>query len=185
MVFISFWLFVFISSNPRSGIGHQQTLWRLSCYLCVDIPCSNLYLTIPDTLNMKKSEGFFFFLTFYFALEYSRLTNNYVIVSGEPQRDSAINTRVSILPQTPLPSGCHITLSREELWDFVLTLGLLQWENRDLSDLRILRLAHSLSSGRGIGRVPDRATFTEPYQVSALLNSPPNPEKSFSCLAAW
>ena len=55
--------------------------------------------------------GFFFFLwipffkkTFYFALGYSRLTNNAVTVSGEQWRDSAIHIHVPILPQTPIPS---------------------------------------------------------------------------------
>ena len=47
---------------------------------------------------------FFFFFTFYFILEYGRLTNNVVIVSGEQQRDSAIHIHVPVLPQTPLPS---------------------------------------------------------------------------------
>ena len=46
---------------------------------------------------------FFFFLTFYFVLGYSHLANNVEVVSGEQQSDSAIHTRVSILPQTPLP----------------------------------------------------------------------------------
>ena len=32
------------------------------------------------------------------------MINNVVIVSGRQQRDSAIHTHVSILPQTPLPS---------------------------------------------------------------------------------
>ena len=33
------------------------------------------------------------------------LLNNIVVISGEQQRDSAIHIHVSILPQTPLPSG--------------------------------------------------------------------------------
>ena len=37
--------------------------------------------------------------------------NNVVITSGEQQRDSAMNTHVSIFSQTPLHPGCHITLS--------------------------------------------------------------------------
>ena len=41
-----------------------------------------------------------FFLTFYFILGYSQLTNNVVRVSGGQQRDSAIHIHVSILPQT-------------------------------------------------------------------------------------
>jgi len=37
-------------------------------------------------------------------LGYSRLTTNAGIVSGEQQKDSAIHTHESILPQTPFPS---------------------------------------------------------------------------------
>ena len=44
--------------------------------------------------------------------EQQQLINNVVIVSGGQQRDSAIHLYVSILPQTPLPSGCHMTLRR-------------------------------------------------------------------------
>ena len=44
------------------------------------------------------------FLIFYLVLEHSQLMNNVLIVSGEQQRNSAIHTYVSILPQTPLPS---------------------------------------------------------------------------------
>ena len=35
-----------------------------------------------------------------------------VIFLGEEQRDSAIHTRVSILPEPPSHPGCHITLNR-------------------------------------------------------------------------
>ena len=128
--------------------------------------------------------GWGFFLNFLFHVGIQPI-NSVAVVLGDIEGTQPYTYMYPFSPKLPSHPGCHITLSREELWDFVLTLGLLQGENRDLSDLRILRLAHSLSSGRGIGRVPDRATFTEPYQVSALLNSPPNPEKSFSCLAAW
>ena len=61
------------------------------------------------------------FLTFYFALEYSRLTNNVVMVSGEQQRDSAIHIPVSILPQTPLPSRLPHDIEQSSL---CCTLGL-------------------------------------------------------------
>ena len=40
----------------------------------------------------------------HYVLGYSQLTNNVVIVSDEQWRDSAIQSHVSILPQTPLPS---------------------------------------------------------------------------------
>ena len=35
-----------------------------------------------------------------------------MVVSGEQQRESAIGTRVSILPHTPFPTRGHITFSR-------------------------------------------------------------------------
>ena len=47
---------------------------------------------------------YYLFLSFYFVLGYSQLTNNVVIISGEQQRDSAIHIHVSTLPQTPLLS---------------------------------------------------------------------------------
>ena len=43
-------------------------------------------------------------LTFSFALGYSRVANNVVIVSHEQWRDSAIHTHVPLLPQGLLPS---------------------------------------------------------------------------------
>ena len=39
------------------------------------------------------------------------LINDVVMVSGGQHRDSAIGTHVSILPQTPLHPGCHVTVS--------------------------------------------------------------------------
>ena len=43
------------------------------------------------------------------------LTNNTVIVSGGQQRDSAICTHVSILPQTLLPSGLPFSIEQSSL----------------------------------------------------------------------
>ena len=42
------------------------------------------------------------FLTFYIVMDYNRLT---VTVSGGQKKDSAIHIHVSIVPQTPFPSG--------------------------------------------------------------------------------
>ena len=56
---------------------------------------SHVYLSANRTIIL-------FFLTFYFVLRCSQLTNN-AIASGEQQRDSAIHIHVSILPQPPLP----------------------------------------------------------------------------------
>ena len=72
-------------------------------------------------------------LTFCFILQYSWLTNN-VIVSGEQWRGSAIQTHVSILPQTPLPSGqCYLFLIV-----VILSFFFLISLTRDLSMLLIL-----------------------------------------------
>ena len=60
-----------------------------------------LFLT-PQIRSVWTGQYFFFFLTFYFILEYSRST--IMIVSGGQQKDSAIHINVSIFPQTPLPS---------------------------------------------------------------------------------
>ena len=42
-------------------------------------------------------------INFFFCIGVE-LVNNVVVVSGEPQRDSAISIYASVLPQTPLPS---------------------------------------------------------------------------------
>ena len=70
-----------------------------------------------------NSRSFSFLKIFNFALEYSRLTNNAVMVSGEQQRDSAIHTHASILPpNSPLIqaatyhwAGFHVLYSRSLL----------------------------------------------------------------------
>ena len=51
-----------------------------------------------------NSRSFSFLKIFNFALEYSRLTNNAVIVSSEQQKESAIHIHVSIVPQNLFPS---------------------------------------------------------------------------------
>ena len=58
---------------------------------------------------------FIIFLTFYFVLEYSCLTNNVVIVSGEQRKDSVIHIPVSILSQTPLPSRLPRNIEQSSL----------------------------------------------------------------------
>ena len=73
--------------DPCPGQHQAEHLWREA----------------PSCLS-ASALFYFFFLTFYFVLGYSRLTNNVVIVSSEQQRDSAINRHVSIVPQAPLPS---------------------------------------------------------------------------------
>ena len=65
-----------------------------------------------------------FFLTVYFVLRYSQLTNN-VIVSGKQQRDSAINIHGSILPQTPQPSRLpHNTEQNSMCYTLVTGIGI-------------------------------------------------------------
>ena len=73
----------------------------------------------PSCLSASAS-FYFFFLTFYFVLGYNRLTNNVVIVSREQRRDSAINTHVSIGPQTPLPSRLPHNMEQNSLCYTVL-----------------------------------------------------------------
>jgi len=53
-----------------------------------------------------KEQVLSFFLTFYFVLRYSQLTNSVVIASVEQQRDAAVHIPASVAsvpPQTPLP----------------------------------------------------------------------------------
>ena len=45
-----------------------------------------------------------------------QLINNVVIVTGEEQRDLAIHTCASILPQTPLPSRLPHNIEQSSLW---------------------------------------------------------------------
>ena len=97
---------------PRDCSSH------FSLFICPLALSSGFSFVFPKVIHcsFSCSNGtlFFhpFFLYLYFVLGYSQFTNNVVIISGEQQRDSAIHIHVSILFQTPLPSSCHITLSR-------------------------------------------------------------------------
>ena len=69
-----------------------------------------------------------FTFKFYIGVE---LINNVVIVSGGQQRDSAIHTYVSILPQTPLPSRLSHNIEQSSLsymvgphWLFILNIAV-------------------------------------------------------------
>ena len=71
-----------------------------------------------------------FFLTFYFVLGYSRLTNNVMIVLGGLWRDSVIHIHVSIL-QTPLPSRLPHNIEQGSLcytvgpyWQSILNIAV-------------------------------------------------------------
>ena len=66
----------------------------------------------------------FFFLTIYFVLKNSQLTNNIVIVSGKQQRDSAIQIHESISPKLPSHLGCKMTLSGIPCWLSILNSGV-------------------------------------------------------------
>ena len=63
------------------------------------------FLISPYTLSC-------FLFNFLFCIGV-QLINNVMIVSGEQLRESATYIHVSSLPQTALPSCCHITLSRQ------------------------------------------------------------------------
>ena len=79
----------------------------------------------PSPLSVE-AESFFFFLTFYFVLGYARLTNSFMVVSGEQRRDSAVRIHVSILPQIPLPSRLPHNIEQSSMWKHrALTTGPL------------------------------------------------------------
>ena len=59
----------------------------------------NMTFTLGNLLNSSN----IWLVCFYFLLAYSQPVEKMVIVSGEQQRDSAIHSHVSILPQTLLP----------------------------------------------------------------------------------
>ena len=110
----------FSVQNPFSSLYLQNLGW------IIDLSAPTRILYSPHTLRQTQQRGgplpfshlfALFFFTFYFILEYSWLLYswllyNVVIVSGDQQRDSVIHIYASILPQTPLPSRLHITLSR-------------------------------------------------------------------------
>ena len=56
------------------------------------------------------------FLTFYFVLGYSQLTNNVVLASCDQLRDSAIHIHVSIPPQIPLPSRLPCNIEQSSIY---------------------------------------------------------------------
>ena len=58
---------------------------------------------------------FLFFLTFYFLLRYSQVTNNVVIVSGKQPKYSAIYTHVSSLPQNSRPPWLPLNIEQSSL----------------------------------------------------------------------
>ena len=70
---------------------------------------------------------FFFikkFLNFLFFIGV-KLINTVVIVSGEQQRDSFIHIRVSILPQTPLPSRLPHNIEESFMFHVLYSRSLL------------------------------------------------------------
>ena len=69
---------------------------------------------IPHWVAITQSVGFLYLIFKNFFILYWGMPsfNNVVRVSGKQQRESAIHIHVSILPQIPSHSGCHITLSR-------------------------------------------------------------------------
>ena len=67
--------------------------------------CHKIQEFLPLGLNLyclPKYQHDYFFLSF--PVVAVQPINNVVIVSGEQQRDSAMCTHISTLPQTPLPS---------------------------------------------------------------------------------
>ena len=83
-----------LPSWPSKQIQNLVTS-QPSCWYCpsilIWIQCINPLLLLFSTFNVVLGD--------------SRLTYDVVVVSGEPWRDSAIHTPVSILPQTPHQPG--------------------------------------------------------------------------------
>ena len=87
---------VFCVPSKKFWLGLSQGF--KDCFLCF-----LLWLNFCQS-SFHKMSLLFLKKTFNFVLGYSWLMNNVVIVSGEQQKDSAIHTHASILPQTPRPS---------------------------------------------------------------------------------
>ena len=88
----------------------------------------------------------FFFLSFYFLLEFSQLTI-VVILSGEQQRDSAIHIHVSILPQPQLP---------------FIQAATYHWAELHMLYSRSLLVIHFKYSS-GYKSIPNSLTIPSPY----------------------
>ena len=69
----------------------------------------------PHRTEPRRKNGLTVFLTPETFCNEVQLINNVVIVSGEQQRDSAIHIRVSIPPQTPLPSRLPQSIEKSSL----------------------------------------------------------------------
>ena len=79
----------------------SRILTELPALVCLTLPTSSSYHTSPPSWLTLPSRHFSFFnFLFYIGVV---AINNAVTVSGWEQRDSAIHTHVSTLPQTPLP----------------------------------------------------------------------------------
>ena len=65
-----------------------------------------MFILHPPWDQRDSQKRLVFFAFFFFTLLFV------ITVSGEQRRDSAIHIHVSMLPQTPLCPGCHVTLSR-------------------------------------------------------------------------
>ena len=80
-----------------------------------------------------------YFSTFYFVLQYSWLTKNAVIISGEKWRVSAIHIHVSNLPQTTLPSRLPHNTKQSSMyyiggpcWLSILTIAMCSCPSQTL-----------------------------------------------------
>ena len=98
---------------------------RYELWVCLDLCCICLsYVNPPFSVSVHpKRHLIFFFLTFYFVLGYSQLTND-VIVSGEEWRDSAICIHVFILRHTPLPSRLLHSMEQNSMCSTVVPCWL-------------------------------------------------------------
>ena len=115
-----YYLWSGFSFNTGFTMRTLSSTWDLNEDIEINLSPTRLPSCWDRCLHGRKLFSFFKkkFITFYFVLRCSWLTNNVMIVAGEQRRDSVIHIHVSLLPQTPLPSSlvhnieqssrCHI-----------------------------------------------------------------------------
>ena len=103
-------------------------------------------------------------------MEYSKLTNDVVIVLGDLWRDSANHTHVTILPQTPLlprlPQNvkqCSLCYTVGPCWlsilntagcaCFICSLYTLLWQQSTVADLAKAAASRRQASGGSAGKI--------------------------------
>ena len=114
------------------------------------------------------------------------MVNNAAIVSGRQQRDSAIHTHVSILPQTPLPSRLPHNIEQTSLCHVLVGYPFYYFLKIYLSILGVLGLCCCMwaFSSCGEWRVHSTVHSSAGFSVRwLLLWSTGSRARRFSCLA--